>query len=97
MGKGGARNSQQIQKRFGAKPMPTSPREQRVTKPAAPTMQTGTDTNRLSESNTISMGLCLRPLGCENVDDNVGSGGCTAHTLKELNVFATVAAAMTSS
>ena len=55
-----------------------------------------TDTNRLSESDTISKGLCPRPLGCENVDDNVGSGGCTAHTLKELNVFATVAAAMTA-
>ena len=60
------------------------------------TRENSTDTNRLSESNTISKGLSLRPLESENVDDNVGSGGCTAHTLEELNVFATVAAAMTA-
>ena len=49
-----------------------------------------------TESDTISMELDSGPLGCENVDDNVGGGGCTAHTLMELKVFPTVADAMTA-
>ena len=43
--------------------------------------------------NANSQGLRLRPPVSEFADDIPGSGGCIAHTLKELGVFETVVAA----